>query len=386
MQVFKAFFKIAQKRLSAALIYFAIYAAITIVLSATTRDFYADQFKASSLTISITDNDASAASKALIHYLSSLHNVSDLGDDKDAILDRMYYRTLDYALTIPAGFEEKLLSGDTEELLTSAVIPGSNNSYYVDQQISQYLTTLKLYLAGGYDIDASIAATDEAVASVPDVKTVSFHDESKTMNSSVFYYFQYMPYVFIVILFSGLAPILVILNGKELKARTVCSSLTPRRRIGEMSAGCVLYSLGIWALFMLLCLLLYGPALWTESALLLAVLNSFVFLLISTALTLFISCFGFDDNILNMVSNMLGLSMAFLCGVFVPQSMLPASVLSAAKFLPAYWYIRANNMLAGFGKEIFDMNFYLQCIGIQLLYAVAIFIITFVVTRQVRRR
>ena len=72
MQVFKAFFKIAQKRLSAALIYFAIYAAITIVLSATTKDFYADQFKATSLTISVTDNDASTASKALIHYLLAL--------------------------------------------------------------------------------------------------------------------------------------------------------------------------------------------------------------------------------------------------------------------------------------------------------------------------
>ena len=153
-----------------------------------------------------------------------------------------------------------------------------------------------------------------------------------------------------------------------------------------MSAGCVLYSLGIWVLFMILCIVLYGSFLLHGGTLLLAVANSFVFLLFSTALTLLISCFGFDDNILNMAANAIGLSMAFLCGVFVPQSMLPASVLNAAKFLPAYWYIRANNMLAGFGKEIFDMNLYLQCIGIQLLYVAAIFAITIVVSRQVRRR
>ena len=174
MQVFKAFFKIAGKRLSAALIYFVIYAVITVLLSMTTKDFYADQFKASSLSISITDEDQSAASKALTRYLDSLHDVCDLGDDREAVLDLMYYRTLDYALTIPAGFEEKLLAGNAEELLTSATIPGSNNSYYVDQQISQYLTTLELYLAGGYNMEASITATDEAVASVPAVETLSF--------------------------------------------------------------------------------------------------------------------------------------------------------------------------------------------------------------------
>lgn len=386
MQVFKAFFKIARRRMTATVIYFTIYMAITVLLSLTAKDLYTDQFKASSLTISVTDNDHSAASEALTRYLSSMHTVKDLGNDRETLLDQVYYRTLDYALTIPEGFEENLLSGDTDELLTSATIPGSNKSYYVDQQISQYVTSLNLYLTGGFDMDAAITATDEALQSVPEVEVVSFHEEDKAINSSVFYFFQYMPYIFIVMLFSGLAPILVILNGKEMKARTVCSSLLPRKRIGEMSLGCVLYSLGIWALFMILCIFLYGPSLWTETTMLLTVLNSFVFLLIATALTLLISCFGFDDNILNMISNMLGLSMSFLCGVFVPQSMLPETVLSVAKFLPAYWYVRANNMLAGFGKEIFDMNFYLQCIGIQLLYAFAIFAIAFVLARQTRRR
>lgn len=386
MQVFKAFFKIAEKRFAAAFIYFVIYAVITILLSTTTKDFYADQFQVSALSIAVTDEDESSASKALIRYLDSRHDITNFKDDKEAVLDRIYYRTLNYALTIPAGFEEALLSGSAEELLTSSVIPGSTSSNYVDQQISEYLTTLELYLRGGYDLESAITAADEAAASVPDVETISFHGEGSSVNSSVFYYFQYLPYIFITILFSGLAPILVILNGKELKARTICSSLTPRRRIAEMSAGCVLYSLGIWALFLILCVILYGGALLEERSLLLAVANSFVFLLFSTALTLLISCFDFDDNILNMAANVIGLSMAFLCGVFVPQSMLPAPVLSAAKFLPAYWYIRANNMLAGFGKEIFDMDFYLQCIGVQLLYAVAIFSITFMVSKQVRRR
>ena len=78
--------------------------------------------------------------------------------------------------------------------------------------------------------------------------------------------------------------------------------------------------------------------------------------------------------------------MSFLCGSFVPQSILPDSVLSAARFLPAYWYIRANNMLAGFGSEVFDNNFYWQCVGIQMLFAVAVFTLVPVAMRQRRRR
>lgn len=386
MQVFKAFFKIAKKRLSAALIYFVIYAAISVLLSVTAESSYSDHFKASALTICVIDEDASSASEALVRYLGTRHHITAIGNDKEAVLDRIYYRTLNYALTIPAGFEEALLSGNANGLLISTVIPESNSSHYVNQQISEYLTSLELYLSGGYDLEAAIAAVDKSVEALPAVETVSFHGSNDSADSMVFYYFQYLPYVFIAILFSGLAPILITLNEKERKARTICSSLSPRRRIAEMSAGCLLYSLGIWALFLLLCFVFYHDRILLKTMPLLAIANSFCSMLFSTALTLLISCFGFDDNVLNMAANIIGLSMAFLCGVFVPQSILSTSVLQVARFLPAYWYIRANNMLAGFGSEIFDVAVYLQCIGIQLLYAAAVFAITFVIARQIRHR
>lgn len=376
MQVFKAFFKIAKNRWRTAAIYFSIYAIVTVLLAATTRDTYTSYFQLTALSIAVTDEDSSAASRALVNYLAGRHKITTLSNAAEALSDQIYYRTIDYALTIPAGFEEKLLSGNTADTLISTVIPQSTASYYADWQITQYLTTLELYLASNMSLDEAIASTDEAIASLPETKVISFHKQEQTINSTVFYYFQYLPYIFILILFSGLAPILVILNSKELKARTVCSSLTPRRRMLELSVGCVLYSLGSWILFMLLAAVMFGKYLFTNSLTMLAMLNSLVFLIFAATTTLFISCFGFNDNILNMAANMIGLSMSFLCGVFVPQSMLPSGVLQAAKFLPAYWYIRANNMLAGFGREVFDMGFYLTCIGIQLLFSAAMFAVT----------
>lgn len=385
MQVFKTFFKIAKSHMIGTSIYFIIYAFIVVLLSVTANASFSEHFQRTALSISITDKDNSAASTALVNYLASIHEITDLNDNPDALLDQIYYRTVDYALTIPSGFEENFLSGSTDEQLITTTIPGSTASYYVDQQISQYLRTLELYLSGGYTLDTAIEASNESVLSIPEVEVLSFHEEDNQTESYIFYFFQYLPYIFIVILFSGLAPILITLNSNELKARTICSSLPPHRRIVEMSVGCIIYSLIIWGAFMFLGTIVYGKALWIGESTYLGILNSFVFMMFSTAITLFISCFALDGNLLSMAANIIGISMSFLCGVFVPQSMLSAEVLNIGKFFPAYWYIRANNMLAGFGKEVFDMQLYLKCIGIQLLYVAAIFAVTIVVSRQTHR-
>lgn len=386
MQVFKAFCKIAGKRLNTILIYFVIYAVITIIFAFSAKDSFSyGQFSASSLSVSILDEDQSTASRALSRYLTSLHDVSEAAADDTDVFDRMYYRTLDYALTIPAGFEDALLSGDTESLVSSMKIPGGIRGQYVDQQISQYLQNITLCLAGGYSVEEAVEKTDAILAELPTVETISFLAEGSSTNSGIFYFFQYMPYIFIVTLFSGMAPILVTLNGSDLRERTACSALSAGARNCGLTLGCILYSFGTWLLFQLLCFAVYGTDMFHKNAML-GMLNSFTFLLFSAATTLFVSCFAPDYSTLNMLSNIIGLSMAFFCGVFVPQSMLPSAVLGVAKFLPAYWYIRANNMLAGFGAEVFDMDFYRTCIGIQLLFAAAIFALTLVAGRQWKRR
>ncbi|MDD6057081.1 MAG: ABC transporter permease [Clostridiales bacterium] len=383
MQVFKAFFIVAKKHLAAAFIYFIIYSIMTIVLSGVGSDTYADYFQTSSLNICITDEDHSKASAALIAYLRSLHNIEEVPKNDEIIFDRMYARFLDYALIIPEGFEENLLSGSTDGLLSSQNIPDGTAGFYVSQQISQYLTSLRLYLAGGVPLAEAVEKTDATLASVPEVKMLSF-EASKDSTKGVFYFFQYMPYIYIAILFTGLAPILVTLNSSRIRARTACSALSTSSHNRQLALGCILYSSGIWLLFSLLGVVLYQEAIF-ETYALLSLLNSFVSLLFTTAATLLVSLFSPNNDVLNMLSNIIGLSMSFLCGVFVPQSMLAPSVLAVGRFLPAYWYIRANNMLAGFGKEVFDREFYLLCIGIQLLFAAVMFSITFVVARQRRK-
>lgn len=385
MQVYKTFFKISKKRWASTAIYFTVYAILTLMLSGSAKDTFTGYFQSTQLSVSLTDADKSTASEALCDYLSSLHNVTETDGESEAVLDQIYYRTLDYAVTIPQGFEERLLSGETDGLLSSLSIPGSTRGAYVDQQISQYLQAIQLHLAGGFTLAEAIEQTDSALSSMPETEIISFREEDTHTQDALFYFFQFFPYIMISILCTGMEPILVVLNKRDIRERTACSALPGLTHTLALTAGCTSYSFIIWILLLLLGLFRYGNAMLQSDALY-AVVNSFAFLLFSAALALFISCFAPDDNVANMVANVLGLSMSFLCGSFVPQSMLPDSVLSAARFLPAYWYIRANNMLAGFGREVFERGFYWQCVGIQILFAVAVFALVPVVTKQRRRQ
>ena len=78
-----------------------------------------------------------------------------------------------------------------------------------------------------------------------------------------------------------------------------------------------------------------------------AILNSFIFALIAATIAILVASFNPAENTVSIITQIIGLGMCFLCGVFVPQSMLGDGVLSAARFLPAYWYERANDMLSG---------------------------------------
>ncbi|MGN0352086.1 MAG: ABC transporter permease [Roseburia sp.] len=384
MQVFNAFIKIARKRLGTIITYFSVFAVLCFIMTSQRDTQFNSNFQSTSLDICIIDRDGSTASVALTDYLSSIHNRIDLPDDEEVLQDNLYYRYVDYILTIPEGFEKKLKNGTDSELLTNVKIPGSGNGAFIDQQIDSYLQTIQMYLAGGYTLENAIASTDSFLAESPDVTSVSFTKENSN-DSDAFYFFRYLPYVLVAILISGLSPLLVTMNEKDLRARTTCSSLSLSNHNLQVSLGATVYSLSIWLAFMLLGIIFYRTEMFTTNALY-AMLNSFIFLLFTASVTLLISLFSPSQNVANMLSNVIGLSMSFLCGVFVPQSMLSENIVKASRFLPAYWYTRANDMLGGLSDTALSIEDYWQSILVQLLFTVAIFVAILVTSKLKQQR
>lgn len=385
MQHFKAFYKVAWKRLPGSMIYFIIYAILTFVMGTTSQTNMDANFQASSLDICIIDEDHSEASEALTGYLDSIHNLISIENDPELLQDYLYYRYVSYVLTIPEGFEEKLLAGETEDLLVNVKIPGSTTGYFVDQQIRQYMKTLELYLAGGYDLEDAVTETDQTINSMETVNSITFTKDGAAEKKEVFYFYQYLPYIFMLLLICGMAPIIQTFRKRDIAERIQCAYLSLGKRNVQLSLGCVTYSLLVWGIYMVLGTIAYGSSMYHGNAPY-AMINSFVFLLIAAALTLLISNFTTTESSTHMIGNIVGMGSCFLAGVFVPQSMLSDGVLNVAKFLPTYWYIRSNNMLAGFSNEPLSLQFFWRSVGIQLLFAGVLFAAAMVVSKMKRQK
>lgn len=167
-----------------------------------------------------------------------------------------------------------------------------------------------------------------------------------------------------------------------MKARISCGALPQSRVSLQLGLGCLIYVFLWWIGFLGIATIMYGPSKLFSQSGWLCILNSGVYLLIATAIALLLGAFPMDFNMINMIANILGLGMSFLCGIFVPQSFLGEKVLSVGRFLPAYWYVRITNMFGSYANDVFSARTYWMCIGIQLLFFVTLFAVYLCVDRQ----
>lgn len=198
----------------------------------------------------------------------------------------------------------------------------------------------------------------------------------------MYYFFQYFPYIALMMLLCGLSPVLMEFHKENLSARIRCSALADTRIAAQLGLSCFVYVILLWLAFIVIAACLAEPAQLFSTSGLLGLLNSFVFILIAASIALLLGAFSIDFNIVNMISNILGLGMSFLCGIFVPQSMLGEKVLAIGRFLPAYWNVRIVNMLAPYADDALSMRTYWMCIGIQLLFFVVLFTVYLVVEHR----
>ena len=388
MQVYKTFFKVAKKYTGGCFIYLTVFLILMVAMSYFSTSDTKNKFEASTVKFTVIDEDKSNASQALIDYLSDKHELVKMDSyDKETLQDNLYYEQIQYILNIPAGYEDNLKNSNFDNLLSHTMRSDSAAGYFFNQDISSYINTLKLNLDGGYSFDETLTETAKTVdSSKSDVEVIEFEETTKSKDTGIFYFFQYFAYIAISILVVGIPPILISFHKKDLASRVTCSSYSKIKQTTEIGLGCVTYSIGLWIILMICATLIYGPSQTLSSTGLMCMLNSLVYTIVIISITLLIGSFRLSSDSLNLVSNVLSLGTSFLCGVFVPLWMLSDSVVAFSKFLPAYWYIKNNNMISGFTHEAISMNTYWSNLGIQLLFAIAIFSVYLVINMNKKRK
>ena len=163
MTVFKGYLKILKKNLGMLLIYLVIFFAIAIALQASARKEHLGTFEKTRINVAVADRDQSELSRGLIRYLSTIHNVSEISSEPSVMQEELFYRNTSYIVQIPENFYQTCI--EEEEPLSVTKVPGSYTSFYVDQQISTWINSIRTYTAAGFSLKEAMDASMELPAS-----------------------------------------------------------------------------------------------------------------------------------------------------------------------------------------------------------------------------
>ncbi|MBQ8923033.1 MAG: ABC transporter permease [Oscillospiraceae bacterium] len=382
MQVFKAFLRVMRSKMSTAFIYIGIFLAIAVIMTNSDQGEQTKVFSGSKVNIVVYDDDDTPESRALRDFIGTRHNLKELERDTDKMKDVSYMgfnSDIQYIMTIEKGYAEKLRAGEYDGLFSHYRMHDSYEGMLIEQLLSEYLGTVRAYQAVGQPLDAALSRT-EAVLNEETAVTIRNYD-SDTAQSDVppllDDYFRYLPYILLSVLIEVLCPVLLALGKRTIRYRTNCSSVRPASYTLQIILGSALFVVGIWLLFIIAGITQFGMF---SGKTWLTLLNSFLFAMISVSLAVLIASFHPGELVVNLMAQILGLGMSFMCGIFVPMEWLGSGVVAAARFLPAYWYVKANNIICG--VSAYDGKMLFACLTIQLGFAAAFALLAMVVRRR----
>jgi len=372
----KHFLKILNYHKATIFLFVALFAGLNIFFAETGGDGL-EAFTPAEVNIGIINRDSHPISDGLADYLGSLHNIVPLEDDLDAMKDALFFWDAWYILIIDQGFGETFERDPGSAALHNMKIPGSTVGFHIDNQIDNYLLTLRAYLTAGFETDRAIALSGRN-------ESINVSVLHRDRNYGASFYFQVLPFAFMSVLVLSLTTVLMVYKKEEVSKRMDISATPALQRKTQLMVGCIVCSVAIWLVFMVGAHF-FSPQPLTSTVGSLRVLNSLVFAAVCVSLAFLLGQFIKKAIVLVAVVQILGLGLSFVSGVFVPQEMLADSVLAVARFTPAYWYIRVTNMLSTVSPVIpVDRGAYLQGIGIQLGFAVALFAVALAFGREKR--
>ncbi len=369
MQVFKAFFRIVNKNKMSLLMYIVIYLALTLMIGNVMEENSQAEFSGVSLDIGLENQDQGSLGRGLEEYLGTQNQISSVPEEKEDLQDAMYYGELDYVLVIPEDFTEKFQAGEQEGILDGRAVPGSSSAYLAEQEITGYLRSLSMYLKAGC---SAKEAASWALADMGRKAEVEFLEEGEGQGMPRgFYYFQYIPYVFLILMILGVGGCMNTFKQKDLAARNKCSSMSFLSQNLQIFLGCAAYMLAVYGIFMgMACLNVRDYMFSLQGAFNAA--NAFLFGICSLSVAWFTVQFAQNSQMLTVMSNVFGLGFSFLGGVFVSLDLMGEGARKMAKFVPSYWYVAANEEIQKL-ETFADGGKVFQSFGMVLVFSLAFF-------------
>ncbi|MCR8968615.1 ABC transporter permease [Facklamia sp. 7083-14-GEN3] len=380
MPVFKLFFKIIKANFPRFIVSLFIFILLATLINQTTKEQFTDQFEIKKAKITIFDKDhSSRASQSLIHYLGERTEIIEIENSPEAISDAFFDRRINYALTIPEGFEEHLLNPDFTAITLKKE---SHNSIMdeirVDSLIESFMfnastlaaslpTTLNQNALNQYFMDLEKNLDQE-------IEIISGHnviETSKIISFGLLFlpmilYFTMMNFI------NNFGYVEMAMRQEDIIRRERNSLLKESSRLKQTVLATSCYTIGFWIILICLAYLFYGSEAFSSQRSLLFLLSSFVATLGIQAMAYFIGVLAPNKGVVNFLGNLLSLVLAYGSGIFIDISLIPKELQFIASIATPIWSVKANYIIAE-STYLSDaiMDDYWEIIGIQLLITIA---------------
>lgn len=369
MKVFKGFLKIALRNIHVMFVYLGIYLIITFMIQASVKNTGVDQFQAVSLPVAVMDHDGGTLAEGIRTFVKHNHKLVELEDKKEVLQEALFYRNVDYIITIPKGIETLLM--EEEDALQSSKVPGSTKAYYVDQQINTFLNQVRVYHDSGNSMKDAVQSALKLTEEKANVTLLDKNGNGGVIPEYM-YLFRFFPYIFIAVICFVTSLVMVVFREKDLKRRLQCAPISLRRQNWEQILAFLVLGVIFWILIHIIPAVIYQKEFLESPTLIYLLMNTFALMLVSLALSFFVGSIARNAQVIQSIVNVISLGMCFVGGVFVPYEMLGTSIRKVAQILPVYWYGKNNDIL---GSNI-TLTSQLQTeffkgLGIQVLFAAA---------------
>lgn len=386
MQVFKLYFKMLKAYKGTIIMYLAIFLSVALIMTGNLSVDSDANTEETKLNIAIIDQDNKTFGKTLKKYFEDTNNLIDMEYDKDAILNELYWRKLDYVLIIPKGFEDSLLDGEKEDMeLESMKVPGYFDASYFESELSLYTSKLTGLLEAGYSMDEATDTLMDLQGEETEVTLADFVNQNQNDACTIF--FAYAPYLFITLGMNGIGIILLRFNERQVKDRMECSSTSLKERIAGLTGGILVFGVMLLVVVLVAAGVLSKGSIYTDARFPYFLLNLSVMLLFGLSLGFLAGTIAKNGDAINGLVNVVSLGLCFLGGVFVPQEFFSETIIKVAKFFPTYWYVATNESIGAMKKLTPELtSSIVSQVGVVAGYALVIFAVTLVIISGRRKR
>lgn len=374
MIIYKTFFKVLNKCKFPIILYTVLllfFAGVNMTSNNQSMDFTAEK---PDIMIVNNDMEEGGLTGKFMDYLRENTNIrNDIASDEQSIKDALFYRDIQYILYIPEHYGKDMLDGKNPQLKYKTT--GEYQS-----SLASMITERYVKVANNYILSRANESDDELYSKINDTlsKKANVEITSKLDTYALgrlTRYYNFSAYSFIAISIYVISTILLIFREEKIYKRTIVGSTDYKKINAKLLIASSGFCFLVWLFYVIMAKALIGDVAFGVQGLYMMV-NSFIFVISTVTLGFFVSKFVKSKNTITAFVNIIGLGSSFLCGVFVPMQYLPSFVLKIAHVLPAYWFVKNNELIGE--TEVFTGEV-IKSLGINALVMIAFAMVFFMV-------